>query len=126
MKNSLFRKSLFNVCKECFEKFFNHEERTKQISNPDTAVLFKTKLFGNVDFVGELYRRKLLPHATIISIFESLLGISDVEKIDDFVIEGGINLMNKVGQNFEEQTKNTGKKQEENQEHYDKIMNRFS
>jgi len=110
MKNSLFRKTLFNVCKTCFEKFFDHEERTKQISNPDTAVLFKTKLFGNIDFVGELYRRKLLPHATMISVFESLLGISDVEKIDDLVIEGAINLMNKVGQNFEEQANNTGKK----------------
>jgi hypothetical protein len=47
--------------------------------------------------VGELYRRKLLPHTTMISVFESLLGISDVEKIDDLVIEGAINLMNKVG-----------------------------
>lgn len=98
MRNSLFRKSLFNVCKMCFEKFFDHEERTKQISNPDTAVLFKTKLFGNIDFVGELYRRRLLPHTTMVSVFESLLGISEVDqKIDDLVIEGAINLMNKVG-----------------------------
>ena len=125
MKNSVFRKSLFNVCKTCFEKFFDHEERSKQISNPETVVLFKTKLFGNIDFVGELYRRKLLPHTTMISVFESLLGISDVEKIDDLVIEGAINLMNKVGQNFEEQTKTNGKKQQENQEHYDKIIKRF-
>jgi hypothetical protein len=118
MKNSVFRKSLFNVCKTCFEKFFDTEERKKQISNPDTAVLFKTKLFGNIDFVGELYRRKLLPHTTMISVFDSLLGISEMEKIDDLVIEGAINLMNKVGQNFEEQANNTGKKQLENKEAY--------
>jgi hypothetical protein len=85
------------MCRICFEKFFDKDERTKQVSNPDTVVLFKTKLFGNIDFVGELYRRKLLPNSTMISVFKSLLGISDMEKIDDLVIEGAINLMNKVG-----------------------------
>ena len=125
MKNSLFRKFLLNECKMCFEKFFDKEERAKQTSNPDTAVLFKTKLFGNIDFVGELYRRKLLPHATLISIFNSLLGmggISELEKVDDLIIEGAINLMNKVGQNFEEQTKNVGKKQQENIDNFNKVI----
>ena len=124
MKNSMFRKSLFEVCKQCFEKFFDSEERNKQMTNPDTAVLFKTKLFGNIDFVGELYRRKLLPHATLISVFQSLLGISE-SSIDDLVLEGAINLMNKVGQSFEEQAKNPGKKQKENQESFDEVIKRF-
>lgn len=124
MKNSLFRKQLFEVCKQYFEKFFDTDERTKQMSNPETAVLFKTKLFGNVDFVGELYRRKLLPHATLISVFGSLLGITE-DNIDDLVLEGAINLMNKVGQSFEEQAKNPGKKQADNQKNFDEIINRF-
>ena len=88
---------MFNVCKQCFEKFFDQEERTKNLNNPDKAVLFKTKLFGNADFVGELYRRKLLPHLTMISVFGSLLGMNELEDYDDLSVEGAINLMNKVG-----------------------------
>jgi hypothetical protein len=127
MKNSVFRKTLFSVCKQCFEKFFDQEERAKQIQCPDTAVLFKTKLFGNVDFVGELYRRKLLPQATLMTVFQNLLGMSEEnEIIDDLVIEGGINLMNKVGQAYEENVKRAGvKKQDEQQRGYQQIMDRF-
>jgi hypothetical protein len=130
MKNSLFRKTLFDVCKQCFEKFFDSEERTKQTSNPETAILFKTKLFGNIDFVGELYRRKLLPHATLNNVFMSLLGIDEMKtEIDDLVIEGAINLMNKVGGSFEESAKASKKKEKDDQNNkvfYDNIMNRFT
>jgi len=71
-------------------------------------------LFGNIEFVGELYRRKILPQSTLISVFESLLGMSEVnDKIDDFIMEGAVNLMNKVGENFESNVKNTKKNYEE-------------
>jgi len=33
MKVSAFRQKLFQVCKECFEKFFNEEEKTKMQSS---------------------------------------------------------------------------------------------
>ena len=103
MKNSKFRKNIFDVCKMCFEKFFDEEERKKQTENQEKAILFKAKLFGNLDFVGELYRRKILPETILISVFQSLLGISEMNnKIDDLVVEGAITLMNKVGQSFEE------------------------
>ncbi len=58
--------------------------------------------FGNIEFAGELYRRKLLPEATLLTIFESLLGIGEIDySIDNFVIEGAIKLMNKVGECFD-------------------------
>jgi hypothetical protein len=70
--------------------------------------LFQQKLFGNIEFVGELYRRKLLPELTLVAVFDSLLGISDInDSIDDLVIEGSINLMEKVGKIFEENIKGT-------------------
>jgi hypothetical protein len=69
LKVSLFRKTLFEVCKQNFEKFFDRDEKAKQMGDPESAILFRTKLFGNVDFVGELYRRKLLPHSIMISVF---------------------------------------------------------
>jgi len=98
MKNSKFRKNIFDVCKKCFEKFFDEDERKSQTDNQEKAIVFKAKLFGNLDFVGELYRRKILPETILISVFESLLGVSEMNnKIDDLVIEGAITLMNKVG-----------------------------
>jgi hypothetical protein len=99
LKHSKFRKSLFEVCKDCFEKFFDSEEKQKQTKDPESSIRFKHKLFGNIEFVGELYRRKILPEATLVTVFESLLGISDTnDRADDLVIEGAVNLMNKVGE----------------------------
>ena len=70
--------------------------------------MFQQKLFGNIEFVGELYRRKLLPELTLVAVFDSLLGISEInDSIDDLVIEGSINLMEKVGKIFEENIKGT-------------------
>lgn len=103
LKHSLFRKNLFEVCKQCFEKFFDADEKKKQTFDLESTMKFEKKLFGNIEFVGELYRRKILPEATLVSVFESLLGISDMNDVaDDLVIEGAVNLMNKVGLNFEQ------------------------
>lgn len=82
------------------------EERDQYADNLEAAILFQQKLFGNIEFVGELYRRKLLPEATLVTVFDSLLGISE-NTIDDLVLEGSINLMEKVGKNFEDNIKNT-------------------
>lgn len=56
------------------------------------------RLFNNIRFVGELFRRKILFESTILLVFELLLGISsDKESINDDTIEGAIKLMEKVG-----------------------------
>lgn len=102
MRTSLFRKTLFNECKSCFERFFNAEEKEKAMETKEKSTLFQLKLYGNLDFVGELYRRKILPETILNTVFDSLLGNSDMnDKIDDLVIEGAINLMTKVGQAYE-------------------------
>jgi len=91
-------------------------------------MLFEGKLFGNIEFVGELYRRKILPESTLISVFESLLGISDMnDTADDLVIEGAVNLMNKVGVNFQQNVDSAkDKKKEEKLKNFNKIFNRFT
>ena len=102
LKHSTYRKYLFEVCKQCFEKFFDADEKKKQTIDVESTMKFEQKLFGNIEFVGELYRRKILPESTLISVFESLLGISETNEVaDDLVIEGAVNLMNKVGLNFQ-------------------------
>lgn len=126
MKQSLFRKQLFNVCKVEFEKFFDEEELKKSKKDKESEILFKVKLFGNIEFLGELYRRKLLPQTTLISVFQSLLGISEVnEEVNDLVIEGAINLMNKVGEDFEKNISSAKKVKDDVKKSFEAITARF-
>ena len=116
MRNSQFRKILFNVCKSCFEKFFDAEEKKKSEGDKEKAIVFKLKLYGNLAFVGELYRRKILPESILNTVFESLLGMGEMsDEINDLVTEGAINLMNKVGKTYEQNIASSNKKKEEKQ-----------
>jgi hypothetical protein len=45
------------VCKTSFEKFFDEDEKEKSRETIEKANKFKDKLFGNLSFIGELYRR---------------------------------------------------------------------
>ena len=63
------------------------------------------RLFGNIEFVGELYIRKILREPTLISVFKQLLALNE-EVFEEFeatdqTIEGAINLMYKCGYAFE-------------------------
>lgn len=99
MKYSEFRKQLLDSCKMTFESFFDEEMRAKETETDEKRLNFVEKLFGNMEFVGELYRRKILPIHILQIIFDALLGLSDTNQmgIDDLVVEAAINLMNKVG-----------------------------
>jgi len=69
-----------------------------------------------MEFVGELFRRKILPFQTLMVIFQSLLGANDTNPhgIDDLIVEAAINLMTKVGPKFEaDSSKKKNKKGEE-------------
>lgn len=100
------------------------EERDVYTDELEKAVIFQTKLFGNNEFVGELYRRRLLPQATLFFVFESLLGFSDLnDDVDDLVIEGAITLMDKIGPVLDENVRKS--KKEDKQENLDKLYDRF-
>jgi hypothetical protein len=73
----------------------------------EKKALFEEQLFGNIEFVGELFRRKILPLQSLMMIFASLLGETDTNPngIDDLIVEAAINLMNKVGPKFEDESK---------------------
>lgn len=72
------------------------------------------KLFGNIEFVGELYIRKILRETTLISVFHQLLALNDDmfddNEANDQTIEGAINLMYKCGYAFEQNVKNANDK----------------
>jgi hypothetical protein len=60
---------------------------------------FKERLFGNIQFVGELNRRNLLSENILISVFVMLLAIGGAYEdfINDDTVEAATLLINKVG-----------------------------
>lgn len=128
-KQSAFRNGLFNVCKDCFDKFFSEAEIEKAEQNDERKLIFKTKLYGNLDFVGELFRRKMLGEGVLVSVFHSLLGLADLNiPTSDLNVEGATRLMNKVGQTYEERSKIKKKKQaadKDSQQQFNRIIETF-
>lgn len=62
---------------------------------------FQTRLFGNINFVGELNRRQLIQESIILSVFDTLLAIESPEQVqfvNDQTVEGATILINKIGQ----------------------------
>ena len=80
-KQCVFREALLKNCKSSFELLLNapeKEEKKEQESEEDRLdreLRAKHKLFGNIDFVGELYKELLISDVILTSIFENLLGI---------------------------------------------------
>ena len=66
---------------------------------------FRTRLFGNILFVGELFKRDLLAETIVLSVFDMLLATTnkDQEKlVNDDTVEGACTLMNKIGHIIDE------------------------
>lgn len=101
LKNSTFRKTLLAECKSSFDQFFLQDKEKRAAMDTEALYKYQKRLFGNVKFVGELNRRNLLQESIIISVFNSLLGVNDVngqrESVNDDTIEGATVLMNKIG-----------------------------
>lgn len=69
----------------------------------DDKFKLKEKLFGNIDFIGELYKENLLPEKVILMVQMSLLG-ADVkpDKMTEESLEAGLNFIIKIGSIFDE------------------------
>lgn len=119
MSKSVFRKNLIEACQSCFMRFFEPEERQK-LNDPEKSILFKDRLFGNIEFVGELFRRNILSENTLNGIFGQL-----TDEVCDFTIEGAIVLMNKIGFNFEESCKKKAEKNPTAENNFKIIMAKF-
>jgi translation initiation factor 4G len=109
VKHCGFRISLLNFCRESFYKMFQLQDDCKLKDDEESRLKHKEKLFGNIDFIGELYRQYLLPERIIFQIFSSLLGLDTQEPNED-TLEAALNLVSKVGPELEVRVK--GKKTE--------------
>jgi len=68
----------------------------KKEQDEETRLKHRERLFGNIDFIGELYRQHLLHDRIIFQIFGSLLGLHEQVPTED-TVEAALNLVNKIG-----------------------------
>lgn len=79
---------------------FTKEENENEDDRLDRELRYKHKLFGNIDFVGELFHFGLLSENVLNSIFTSLLGIDTTNSVSDITIDAALKLVNKLGSNM--------------------------
>lgn len=93
------------------EKIEKKDEKETEEDRLDRELRYKHKLFGNMDFVGELYKEWLVSDVILYSIFESLL---DSSSVTDITVDAALKLINKLGSKMEQdiKTKKDGKKVE--------------
>lgn len=111
------------------EKEEKKEKETEE-DRLDRELRTKHKLFGNIDFVGELYKELLISDVILTSIFENLLGIDTQSdsSVTDMTIDAALTLINKLGKKMEDSV-NTLKNEEKKtarQETNAKIFSAFS
>lgn len=82
------------------EKLDKKDEKETEEDRLDRELRFKHKLFGNMDFVGELYKEALLSDTILYSIFESLLGLES-STVTDITVDAALKLINKLGSKME-------------------------
>lgn len=78
LKYSNFRQKMLSYCKASFESFFADPPPVNPDINSDTyekEIGRTKKLYGNIEFCGDLFRNRLLGDQTLWSVFEGLLGL---------------------------------------------------
>jgi hypothetical protein len=82
LKHSQFRANMLTYCRESFETFLqaplvtSKQADEKEEDRLDREIKTKEKLFGNIEFVGELFKEHIVTEAIFNSVFSSLLGIN--------------------------------------------------
>lgn len=138
LKFCVFRKKLLDYCRGCFEEIFKRKEfedlkaeaeaagKTYSMADfRDEQMKRQHKLFGNIEFIGELYTCFLLRGDTARSIFEHLL---HPDCFLDDTVEAAIKFIEKIGPSIEEKLTSGGSgsaQRKISQEDYDGILTRF-
>lgn len=133
-----FRKKLLDYCREVYLEFFQQEDDFEKLQkkaedagksynaadHQDAMFKRQHKLFGNIEFIGELFTSHLLRNDTAKLILENLL---DKNSFTDDTVEAAIRFIEKIGQTIEEKLK-TSKADAKNkitEEDYQGILAKF-
>jgi hypothetical protein len=79
LKESTFRIKMLSSCKQSFESFFQDPPKVTMDVNDENyekEIGRTKKLFGNIEFCGDLHRNRILSDQTLWSVFNGLLGLN--------------------------------------------------
>jgi translation initiation factor 4G len=88
-----FKGALLSLSQTLFENF--------EQGNVDSGYLVKKKLMGNINFIGELYKMKLIPPKTIHRCLQSLLESNEDNTYNEDKVEGAAVLIKSAGEKIE-------------------------
>ena len=105
MKEVSLRRSLLTYCRESFEALLeiplNEAKKDDEKEEDRMEREFKTKhkLFGNIEFVGELFKLYIITEQVMQQVLSSLLGIGTQSDhtVNDNTVEAAIKLMTNIG-----------------------------
>lgn len=101
-KGSQFNKDLVEECKSTLDEFAKElsYENVKEEDKEDFEYRYKKRLFGNLKFIAELYKKKLVGPAVALYVLRKLLGLIDYKQ-NEFMIEGACTFMSRVGEKLD-------------------------
>lgn len=127
---------MLDYCRSVYEEIFSQEDfETLKKKAEDASKTYTTedhryvqmkrqhKLFGNIEFIGELFLCHLLRPDTVKSIFGNLL---HPDCFMDDTVEAALKFIEKVGPTIEERMASAeGSKRKISSEDYEQILNKF-
>ena len=108
-KESKLKKEIVVECKRIFEEFANEMniEGVKESDREEFEYKYKKRLFGNLKFIAELYKKKLISKSICLHVLANLLGKTQLMKSNEFTIEGACTFLTRVGEKLEKQVLKT-------------------
>lgn len=103
-KESKLKKEIVIECKAMFEEF-SSEMKIDQVPEADREEFeykYKKQLYGNLKFIAELYKKRLVSKAVCLYVLAYLLGKVHMAA-NEFTIEGACTFLSKVGEKLERQ-----------------------
>jgi len=93
-----FRTNLLDYCRISFSEIFEMGKKIADMTDAEEKYRHKEKLFGNIDFIGALYKSFLVPESVVFSVLSSLLAMDEDSKTpNEEMIEAALKFILKVG-----------------------------
>lgn len=107
-----FRRILLNSCQEAFEGADSMQDEIRQLTKPEQEVerlekekLVKLRTLGNIRFIGELFKQKMIPEKIVHHCIQMLLGFDPKTPPAEENMEALCQLLATVGKQLEESNK---------------------
>ncbi|CAI2379317.1 unnamed protein product [Moneuplotes crassus] len=130
-KKSMLKSHIVNECHSCFCEFFTEMDMTGILEEDAEEHVYKyrKRLFGNLMFVAELSKKKLLTIRTTLEILAGLLGKDPKNpelKSNEFTVEGACIFVKRVGPrldfNVQKSKKSKPLERKPHHDEFDKLM----